>query len=70
MKIHVNGEDREVPAGITVGGLARQLDVRPERVAVEVNLRILDREEFDRRELCEGDHVEIIGFIGGGVYGC
>lgn len=67
MKIQVNGEDRDVPEGMTVAGLARQLDVRPDRVAVEVNLQILDRQEFDRRELREGDHVEIISFIGGGA---
>ena len=66
MKIQVNGEDRDVPEGMTIGGLARQLDVRSDRVAVEVNLQILDREEFERRQLHEGDHVEIIGFIGGG----
>ena len=67
MKIQVNGEDRDVPEGTTVGALARHLDVRPDRVAVEVNLQILDRQEFDRRELREGDHVEIISFIGGGA---
>ena len=67
MKIQVNGEDRDVPDGMTVAGLARHLDVRPDRVAVEVNLQILDRQEFDRRELREGDHVEIISFIGGGA---
>jgi sulfur carrier protein len=67
MKIQVNGEDRDVPEGMTVAGLARQLDVRPDRVAVEVNLQILDRQEFDRCELREGDHVEIISFIGGGA---
>ena len=67
MKIQVNGEDRDVPEGMTVAALARHLDVRPDRVAVEVNLQILDRQEFDRREVREGDHVEIISFIGGGA---
>jgi thiamine biosynthesis protein ThiS len=36
-------------------------------VAVELNLEILDRAEFDQRQLTNGDRVEILGFIGGGV---
>ncbi|MEK7869701.1 MAG: sulfur carrier protein ThiS [Nitrospirota bacterium] len=35
-------------------------------MAVELNLEILDRKDFGQRSLCEGDKVEILGFIGGG----
>ena len=34
---------------------------------MELNLEILDRNEFDRRSLKEGDRVEIMSFIGGGT---
>jgi thiamine biosynthesis protein ThiS len=67
MQMQVNGEQRTVPAGLTVAGLLKELDIRPDRVAVELNLTILDRSEFDRRSLQEGDRVEIISFIGGGA---
>ena len=53
-------------AGATVAGLLKELDIRPDRVAVELNLTILDRSEFDGRSLQEGDRIEIISFIGGG----
>jgi len=52
--------------GSTVTGLLTALDIRSDRVAVELNLTILDRSEFDRRSLQEGDRIEIISFIGGG----
>jgi thiamine biosynthesis protein ThiS len=38
-----------------------------ERVAVELNLEILDRAAFGQRRLENGDRVEILGFIGGGA---
>ncbi len=67
MQIQVNGEPRTLAAGVTVAGLLTELDIRPDRVAVEVNLNILDRGEFDGRRLQEGDRIEIISFIGGGA---
>ncbi|TLY15181.1 MAG: sulfur carrier protein ThiS [Nitrospirae bacterium] len=66
MQILVNGERREVAVGTTVGDLLRELEIRPDRVAVEVNLEVLDRQEFTHRGLREGDRVEIISFMGGG----
>jgi thiamine biosynthesis protein ThiS len=66
MHVQVNGEERTFTAGMTVAGLLTELDIRPDRVAVELNLNILDRGEFDRRSLQEGDRIEIISFIGGG----
>lgn len=67
MHIQVNGGQRTVAAGLTVAGLLQELDIRSDRVAVELNLTILDRSEFDGRNLQEGDRVEIISFIGGGT---
>lgn len=66
VQIHLNGEQREAPQGATVADLLRELKIRPDRVAVEINLDILDRQEYERRNLREGDRVEIISFIGGG----
>ena len=67
MHIQVNGEQRTLADGSTVAGLLEELDIRSDRVAVELNLTILDRSEFDRRSLQEGDRIEIISFIGGGT---
>lgn len=66
MQIQVNGQVREAMSGTTVADLLRDLNITGERVAVEVNLDILERGQFGQRLLSEGDRVEIIGFIGGG----
>lgn len=66
LQIQVNGQQRDCRSGSTVGDLLRELDIKTERVAVELNLEILDRKDFEHRSLKEGDHVEILSFIGGG----
>ena len=68
MRIQVNGEARITKAEATVSELLQELDLRIERVAVELNLEILDRKEFETRRLSEGDRVEILSFIGGGSW--
>ena len=66
MHIQLNGERRTVSCGATIADLLRELAIRPDRVAVEVNLEIVDREDFTKRVLLDGDRVEVISFIGGG----
>ena len=67
MHIQVNGELRGVNDGTTVAGLLRELDIRVDRVAVELNLEILAKDEFGTKYLHEGDRIEILSFIGGGA---
>jgi sulfur carrier protein len=66
LQIQVNGLPRDCRSGSTVGDLLRELEIMTERVAVELNLEILDRKEFELRNLRQGDRVEILSFIGGG----
>lgn len=66
MQIQVNGLSRDCQSGSTIGDLLRELDIKTERVAVELNLEILDRKDFEVRSLKAGDRVEILSFIGGG----
>ena len=66
MHIQVNGESRRVREQTNVTGLLQDLQLNVERVAVEINLEILDRGDFDARMLEEGDRIEIMSFIGGG----
>jgi sulfur carrier protein ThiS len=37
MQIILNGQKKDIPAGLTVKGLLEHLDIKPERVAVEIN---------------------------------
>jgi thiamine biosynthesis protein ThiS len=66
LQIHVNGQLRDCASGSTVGDLLRELEITSERVAVELNLEIIDRKDFDVRGLRQGDRIEILSFIGGG----
>jgi thiamine biosynthesis protein ThiS len=46
--------------------LVKLLDLAAERLAVELNLRVVRRPEWDATVLGEGDRVEIVHFVGGG----
>jgi thiamine biosynthesis protein ThiS len=70
IQIQVNGQARHVAEGQTVADLLRELDIKSERVAVELNLEIVDRQRFPTCRLQHGDRVEIISFIGGGTGNC
>ena len=67
MRITVNGEERVVEDGLSVRGLLALLSIKEARVAVEVNLDVIRREKMNDRILCEGDKIEIVSFVGGGV---
>ena len=67
IRIQVNGEARDWRSGATVADLLQHLGITTERVAVELNLEILDRAMFAQRPLKDGDRVEILSFIGGGA---
>lgn len=66
--IHVNGQAQTWRNGATVAELLQDLDIQTERVAVELNLEILDRAAFGQRQIKDGDRVEILSFIGGGSF--
>jgi thiamine biosynthesis protein ThiS len=68
IRIHVNGEARDWRGDATVADLLRDLDITTERVAVEVNLEILDRAMFAQHRVKDGDRIEILSFIGGGSF--
>lgn len=66
MNVAVNGEEKEIPEGLTVEGLLNKLHISRERVAVELNLDIVPKGRFDDTILKDGDRVEIVSFVGGG----
>lgn len=66
MHIQLNGERRTLEEAVTVGELLRSLNLQSDKVAVEVNLEILDKQDFELREIEDGDQVEIMSFVGGG----
>jgi thiazole synthase len=53
-------------AAATIADLVRELELLPERVAVERNGEIVPRSTLAEAALAEGDTLEIVHFVGGG----
>lgn len=66
MQLHVNGQPREVPDGLTVSGLLTLLQIEAPRVAVELNAEVVVKARHAQTTLQAGDQVEIVTFVGGG----
>lgn len=65
MRLKLNGEEYTTGRD-TLGQLLRELEIIPERVAVEVNLMVIRKKDFENYRLKDGDSVEIVYFVGGG----
>lgn len=66
MVIYVNGEEKELHDGATISQLIESLALKPERIAIELNRRIVRRAEWASTSLSDGDKVEVVHFVGGG----
>jgi thiamine biosynthesis protein ThiS len=66
IRIVVNGEERTVPAGLSLVDLIRSLNLEPSRVAVELNREIVRREAWTETVVAGGARLEIVQFVGGG----
>jgi sulfur carrier protein len=66
VQIVVNGETREVPAGLGVSALLSHLGLPSDRVAIERNLEILPRSQWRATTVQPGDKFEIVHLVGGG----
>jgi thiamine biosynthesis protein ThiS len=64
--VRVNGDPREIPAGLTVEGLLAHLSLSPRMVVVEHNGDILRRDGLADAAVKEGDALELVHFVGGG----
>ncbi|MGA3196316.1 MAG: sulfur carrier protein ThiS [Terriglobales bacterium] len=67
MNLTINGESRTASAE-TLSALVEQLGMKPDRVAVELNREIVPRDRWPQTRLNEGDQLEIVHFVGGGLH--
>jgi thiazole synthase len=65
LSLTVNGEPRRTSAA-TIAALVRELELKPEKVAVERNGVIVPRSTLGAAPLVDGDVLEIVTFVGGG----
>jgi sulfur carrier protein len=66
MQIYINGEEEQVSSDMTMAQLIEQLELKDQRLAVEVNEELVPRSTFPQHQLQSGDRVEIVHAIGGG----
>ena len=70
MKLHLNGEERDYGASaapLTLAALIETLGMKADRVAVELNRDIVPRDRWADTQLNEGDRLEVVHFVGGGI---
>jgi sulfur carrier protein len=68
LRVHVNGEPRELPEGATVASVVDTLTGRPEGrgVAVAVGGEVVPRGAWPTTPLNEGARIEVVAAVGGG----
>ena len=67
ISITLNAEPRIMPSGATLADLITQLDLDPRGVAIERNREIVPKSAWDALVLEEGDKLEVVQFVGGGL---
>lgn len=65
MQIIINGESRNLQQQSVLQLLAT-LAIDPKRVAVELNMEILPKADYESTLVADGDRIEIVHFVGGG----
>jgi sulfur carrier protein len=67
MKVQINGESCDFDNSLPLSAVVEQLGMKPDRVAVELNRSIVPRARWAETQVSEGDRLEIVQFVGGGL---
>ena len=65
-KIQLNGSSYEINNETNLNQLLNKLKIQKNKVAIEVNGVIVEKNKYPKVILNKGDEVEIVHFIGGG----
>ena len=65
-KIQLNGDPYEINYGTNLNELLNELKIQKNKVAIEVNGEIIQKNKYSDLILNKDDKVEIVHFIGGG----
>ena len=66
IKIKVNGKILIFNRNTSIDKLTKKLKIPLNKVAIELNKKILDKKKLKKVKLNNGDKIEIVHFIGGG----
>ena len=66
IKITVNGKQIQVIPNLSLKNLITKLKIPLNKIAIELNKKIIDKKKISKINLRKGDKIEIVHFIGGG----
>ena len=66
MRVKINGKAEDIQEK-TILDILRTKNVEPRMVAVEVNSELIEREQYETTFLKDGDEIEFLYFMGGGI---
>jgi len=66
IKITVNGKQIQVISKFSLKSLVTKLKMPLNKIAIELNKKIIDKKRISKIYLRKGDKIEIVHFIGGG----
>ena len=64
--ITVNGNEVSLTLPMTLSEYLEQNQYKLNRIAVELNGNIIPKAEYSSVSLNDGDHLEVVSFVGGG----
>ena len=66
IKITVNGKQMQIITKFSLKSLITKLNMPLNKIAIELNKKIIDKNRISKIRLKKGDKIEIVHFIGGG----
>lgn len=67
MFLTINGQEKEICSSANLAELLRELKIVSPHCAVALNQQVVPRSKHDQIKICEGDQVEIVHAVGGGL---
>ena len=67
IKIVINGEEQLIDEGKNLDQLLDILELEKRSIAIELNLNLIPKSEWLNNVLRDGDKIEIVQFVGGGL---
>ena len=65
MKLTINGEEKEFSSHVTLLEVLEVLNLTQRVMAAAVNMNIVKKDEWKSYQLCDGDKLELLDFVGG-----
>ena len=66
IKINLNGRPLSVPNDTTIYNIIKKIKAQPNKIAIELNKKIINKKTIKSLYLKNKDKIEIVHFIGGG----